>query len=105
WNERDGARRLAAMADIYAPDAVIYEPDRRVTGHAAISDVVGGVLADMPPDFRFEVTGPTLGHHGVAVTRWHGGSPGKPMVSGTDAARVADGRIQEHWFFFDPAAG
>ena len=104
WNEHDGATRLAAIDEIYHPDACIYEPERSVTGHAAISDVVAGVLADMPPGFRFEITGPTLGHHGVAVTRWRGGPPGQVMVSGADAVRIEGGKIREHWFFFDPAS-
>jgi hypothetical protein len=103
WNERDPDRRMAAIDAIYHPDARIHEPERTVTGHAAISDVVAGVLADMPPGFAFEVTGPTLGHHDMAVTRWRGGPPGEVIVSGADAARVEDGRIAEHWFFFDPA--
>ena len=104
WNEHDDVKRLAAIGEIYHADAVIHEPERSVSGHAAISDVVKGVLADMPPDFRFEVTGPALGHHGVAVARWHGGPPGQVIVSGADAARVSEGKIHEHWFFFDPAS-
>lgn len=105
WNERDDAKRLAALADIYHPDVTIYEPARVVTGHEAISAVVAAVLADMPPGFRFEVTGPTLGHHGTAVTRWRGVVPsGDVIVSGADSAKVSDGRIIEHFFFFDPSA-
>ncbi|WP_277967657.1 nuclear transport factor 2 family protein [Sphingomonas echinoides] len=103
WNERDGDKRLAAIAEIYHPEARIHEPERSITGHGAISDTVAAVLADMPPGFRFEVTGPTLGHHGVAVTRWQGGPPGQVIVSGADAVRIVDGKIHEHWFFFDPA--
>ncbi|WP_420136583.1 nuclear transport factor 2 family protein [Sphingomonas sp.] len=104
WNEHDDEQRLRAMADIYHVDARIYEPTRMVTGHEAISKVVAGVLADMPPGFRFEVTGPTLGHHDMVVTRWQGGPPGQVIVKGADAARIVDGRIHEHWFFFEPAA-
>jgi hypothetical protein len=101
WNERDDAVRLAAIADIYHPDATIFEPTRQVTGHQAISDVVAGVLRDMPEGFRFEETVPTLGHHGVALARWQGGTPDKVIVSGADAARIADGKLIEHYFFFD----
>jgi hypothetical protein len=104
WNQRDDEKRLVAIGNIYHPDARIHEPERSVTGHQAISDVVAGVLADMPPGFRFEASGPALGHHGVAVTRWHGGPPGAVTVSGADAVRVVDGKIHEHWFFFDPAS-
>ncbi|MGK6324807.1 nuclear transport factor 2 family protein [Sphingomonas sp. DT-51] len=104
WNERDDERRLAAIADIYHPDATIFEPARAITGHEAISQVVAGVLADMPPGFRFVETGPTLGHHGVAVTRWQGGPPGEVTVSGSDSVRVEEGRLIAHYFFFDPPA-
>lgn len=103
WNEHDADRRLAAIGEIYHAEAIIYEPARAVTGHDAISDVVGGVLADMPPGFRFDIDGATLGHHGVAITRWHGGPPGQIIVRGADTARIVDGKIHEHWFFFDPA--
>jgi hypothetical protein len=103
WNEHADQRRLTAIGEIYHPEAIIYEPERSVTGHLEISAVVAGVLADMPPGFRFEVIGHTLGHHGVAVTRWQGGPPGQIIVSGADAARIVDGRIHEHWFFFNPA--
>lgn len=105
WNERDAVRRLAAIAEIYHPDATIFEPARTVSGHQAISDVVAGVLADMPEGFRFAVTGPTLGHHGVAVTRWQGGPPGAVTISGADAVRIADGKLIEHYFYFDPPPG
>ena len=104
WNEHDAERRLAAIADIYHPEATIFEPARPISGHEAISAVVADVLADMPPGFRFQVTGPTLGHHGVAVTRWQGGPPGEVTVSGADSVRVKDGRLIEHYLFFDPPA-
>ena len=104
WNERDDTVRLASIDELYHPEARIYEPERSVTGHAAISDIVAHVLADMPPGFRFEVVGQALGHHGVAVARWRGGPPGETTVTGADSARIVDGKIHEHWFFFDPAS-
>ena len=105
WNERDAGRRLEALKDLYHPDAIIYEPSRAVTGLEAISDVVGEVLAGMPPGFSFRVVGPTLGHHGVSVTRWEGGPPGTVIVSGNDVLRVNGGKIVEHYFYFDSKPG
>lgn len=102
WNERDDGRRLAALNDLYHPDATIYEPARPVSGHAAISAVVKEVLAGMPPGFRFRIVGTSLGHHGVSLVRWEGGPPGEVIVSGTDVARAKNGKIAEHFFFFDP---
>jgi hypothetical protein len=61
WNERDDRQRLTAIDEIYHRDAIIYEPERSVAGHAQISAVVAGVLADMPPGFRFDLIGHTLG--------------------------------------------
>lgn len=103
WNERDDAVRLAAIAEIYHAEATIFEPARAVSGHQAISDVVASVLADMPPGFRFEIDGPGLGHHGVATARWKGGPPGNITVTGVDVARAKDGKLIEHYFFFNPA--
>jgi hypothetical protein len=103
WNERDNAVRLAAIDEIYHPDATIFEPARAVTGHQAISEIVAAVLDDMPPGFRFEIDGPGLGHHGVATARWKGGPPGEITVTGVDVAREKDGKLIEHYFFFNPA--
>jgi hypothetical protein len=72
WSEHDDARRRAAIEELYRPDAVIYEPTRAVSGHQEISDVVRGVLKDMPEGFRFEIIGPSIEHHGMAITRWNG---------------------------------
>ena len=103
WNERNDAVRLAAIDEIYHADATIFEPDRAVSGHQAISEVVAGVLAELPPGFRFEIDGPGLGHHGVATARWKGGLPGESTLTGVDVARGKDGKLIEHYFFFNPA--
>ena len=103
WNEYDDAKRLAAIGDLYHPDARIFEPARAVTGHQAISDVVKGVLADMPPGFSFKVLPGGHGHHGIATAQWKGGPGDQVIVSGTDVARIADGKVIEHYFFFDAA--
>ena len=60
WSEHDDACRLVAIGELYRPDAVIYEPARAVSGHQEISDVVRGVLKDMPEGFRFEIIGPSM---------------------------------------------
>ncbi|MCJ8143753.1 nuclear transport factor 2 family protein [Ancylobacter sp. A5.8] len=102
WNERDPARRLAALSRLYHPDAVLYEPDREVTGHEAISETVGALLGQLPEGFRFEPVATPLEHHGLALARWRGGPPGQVIVTGSDVARVADGLITELHVFIDP---
>src|SRR5712691_8175183 len=89
FGERDRERRQAAIADIYAPDAVLYEPDATATGHKAINDAVETLLANLPPTFVFTAQGPAIGHHGIARLRWASGPPNGPaVVTGTDVAHI-----------------
>jgi ketosteroid isomerase-like protein len=45
FNERDAGRRIVAIRELYADDAVLYEPEASAKGHAAISDAVTALLA------------------------------------------------------------
>ena len=64
FGERDPARRTKAIAELYADDATLYEPDASATGHSAISQAVNALLSTLPPDFVFAPIGPAVGHHG-----------------------------------------
>ena len=104
FGERNRDRRQAAIAELYAPDAVLYEPDATATGHEAINEAVETLLANLPPAFVFTAQGPAIGHHGVARLRWAAGPPDGPAaVTGTDVAHVAGGRIQSLYVLLDPA--
>jgi hypothetical protein len=76
FGERDADRRRAALRELYAEDATLYEPQAVATGPEAISAAVDALLVSMPPD------GP------VAVT-------------GTDVAHVEGGRIKSLHVFLD----
>ncbi len=103
FNERDADRRLVAIREIYADDAVLYDPDAVATGHTAISDTVTALLATLPSDFAFEPNGPATGHHGAARLRWQSGPRGGPVVvTGTDVALFAGERIGKLYVFLDP---
>jgi len=105
FSERDASRRLKAMAQLYAPDATLYEPDAEAKGHAAINQAVTGLLASLPPNFAFTSIGPAVGHHGIGRLRWQAGPPNGPVaVTGTDVARFEAGRIQTLHVFLDPAS-
>ena len=68
FGERDASRRIKAIAELYADDATLYEPpDAAATGHAAISQAVEALLANLPPNFVFTAIGPAVGHHGVGT--------------------------------------
>lgn len=106
FGERDGSRRLAAIRELYADDAILYEPERAVRGHEAIAQAVGDLLDHLPPDFAFSAIRPALGHHGVGRLQWRSGPPGGPFdVTGTDVAHVEGGRIKTlHVFLDQPGA-
>lgn len=104
FGERDASRRMIAIAQLYADDAILYEPDASATGHAAINQAVETLLSSLPPNFVFTAIGPAVGHHGVGRLRWQAGPPNGPLaVTGTDVARFEGGRIQTLHVFLDPA--
>jgi hypothetical protein len=103
FGERDAAKRLVAIRDLYAPEAVLYEPDSVAVGHAEISRAVDVLLSHLPPDFVFTALGPAVGHHGVGRLRWRAGPPqGPAAATGTDFIQVEGGRIQSLHVLLDP---
>ena len=105
FGERDASRRLKAIAQLYTPDATLYEPDAEARGHAAINQAVEALLSHLPPNFAFSANGPAVGHHDIGRLRWQSGPPNGPVaVSGTDVAHFEAGRIQTLHVFLDPAS-
>jgi len=105
FNERDAAKRAVAVAELFIADPVMFEPTAIVKGRDNISDTAGRLLAQFGPDFAFVPEGPTVGHHGLAVLRWHAGpKSGPPVVTGADAAEIVDGRIARLWVLLNPAS-
>ncbi len=102
FGERDPDRRLMAIRELYVEDAVLHEPDRSVQGHEAISQAVTDLLERLPPQFQFSPIRPALGHNGLGRLQWRSGPSGGPaVVTGTDVAHVADGKIQTLHVFVD----
>jgi hypothetical protein len=105
FSERDPARRLDAIRELYTADAVVTEPEVVSEGAAAINDAVTELLSKLPPTFAFTSIGAAIGHHGVGRLLWKAGAPdGPPAVTGMDIAHFKDGRIQALHVFLDPAA-
>lgn len=103
FNQRDDAARAAAIAELYVADPVMYEPDGVVEGRDAIAATAGRLLVQFGPDFVFVPEGRAVGHHGLAVLRWHAGpGDGAVAVTGTDAAEIVDGRIKSLWVLLNP---
>jgi len=104
FSERDPARRLYAIREMYTADAVLTEPEGIFNGEAAISDAVTELLSKLPPGFVFTSIGPAIGHHDVGRLIWKAGPPnGPPTVTGMDIAHFKGGCIERLYVFVDPA--
>jgi hypothetical protein len=104
FSERDAGRRIVAIRELYADDAVLYEPEASAKGHAAISDAVTALLAHLPPNFAFSAIGPAIGHHNIGRLKWRSGPPNGPAaVTGMDVAHFEQGRIHSLYVFLEPA--
>jgi hypothetical protein len=104
FGERDSNQRIKAIGELYAENAVLYEPEGVATGHAAINKAVDALLSQMPPGVGFTATGIAVGHHGVGRLRWESGPAGGPVaVTGTDVAHVEGGKIQTLHVLLDPS--
>src|ERR1700693_2953545 len=94
FGDRNAAPRRAALAELYAEDATLYDPETVATGRDAISAAVDDLLRRLPPDFVFTAAGPAVGHNGAGRLFWRAGPPGgRVAVTGTDVALVEDGRV------------
>lgn len=104
FNERDPERRLEAIRELYADDAIFYETDRSVQGHEAIARVVTELIDALPADIWFSPIRPGAGHHDLGRLQWRAGPPDGPaIVTGTDVARIQKRRIQTIHVFLDQA--
>ncbi len=104
FNERAPGRRIVAIRELYAEDAVLYEPDASAKGHAAISEAVTALFAQLPPNFVFSAAGPAIGHHNIGRLKWLSGPRDGPVaVTGMDVAHFEHGRIHSLYVFLEPA--
>ncbi|OJW02781.1 MAG: hypothetical protein BGO39_06030 [Chloroflexi bacterium 54-19] len=93
FNERDEARRLAAIARTYTEDVVFYDPEEVVTGHNALNEKARDLL-EKATGFVFSPAGPAYANHNLGYLDWIFGPEGQPpVVSGIDIALIKDGRI------------
>ena len=105
FNERDAARRIAAVKSIYANEAELFQGNERIKGHDAISAKVGALQASFPPDFTFSPTSAPARNHDLGRLTWRvGRSAAPPAASGTDVAVFEGGRIRALYTFLDEVA-
>jgi hypothetical protein len=102
FGERDSGRRGRAIAELYVEDCALYDADGESVGHAAVSDRVGRILEESPPGFAFKLVGRAEVIHDLGRLRWQSGPAGAPPVlSGTDVALFADGKIRALYTFVE----
>src|SRR5260370_41861498 len=69
FGQRDTSGRMKAIAELYADNAILYEPDASATGHAAISRAVEALWSSRRPNFGFAPIGHAGVHHGMGRLR------------------------------------
>ena len=106
FGERDPAARAAAIAEVYAPDAVLHLGASVLRGTEAVNEHVQTLL-DSTPGFVFQTLGEAEVDGRLGTRAWGFGPEGAPpVVTGRDVIRVEDGRIAEILVFVHlPAAG
>ena len=102
FGENDPVRRRAAIEEIFAEDAVFYDPNKNVYRGRAEIDRIAGALREMHRDFTYQpVAEPEEVGNGGRI-RWVEGRPGEtPEIAGTDFIIARDGRIAAVYLFFD----
>ena len=102
FGEDDAARRRVAIDELFAEDAVFYDPNNGVYRGRDEIDRVAGAIKATHPDFRYQpVSEPEEVGDGGRV-QWVSGRPGyPPEYGGTDFIVARDGRIAAIYLFFD----
>jgi SnoaL-like domain len=96
FNERDGARRLAAIARIYADDVRWTDDDGVTTGREALNAKAVELQSKLG-ELQFVAAGRAYHTTGLGLMAFNLVEPGSdaPQVSGFDVAIVRDGVIAE----------
>ena len=107
WNEKDSARRKAAINELWAEDASYIDPMVAAEGRDAIDATIAAVQEQFP-DFTFRLAGNPDAHHNLVRFTWELGPEGaEAVVIGFDVAvATEDGRLRDVHGFLDkvPAA-
>jgi hypothetical protein len=93
FNERDAARRRAAIDRTYVADVEFSDPEETVVGREALHAKAQRLL-DGAPGFVFRPAGAVQVNHDLGYLAWEFGPEGQPpVVRGVDIALVADGLV------------
>ncbi|MEV4050517.1 nuclear transport factor 2 family protein [Amycolatopsis sp. NPDC049688] len=105
WNETDGDRRRALIADVFTADAGYTDPLGAVAGHDGIDQFVAGAQQQFG-GLTFSLPAGPDAHHDLARFQWHLGTPGaEPVAIGFDVVELEDGKIAKVHGFLDKLPG
>jgi hypothetical protein len=104
WNETDGKRRRALIAQVWTENGSYLDPVMQAQGHAGIDGMVQGVHERFP-GHRFRRSGDVDAHHDRVRFAWElGPESGPAIVKGVDFGVIAGGeRLQTITGFFNQA--
>lgn len=103
FNERDDAKRQAAVQRTYAPDVRWTDAEGVTTGHAGLEAKCVGLQKGIG-DLQFEPAGPLHELPGFGYLAWRLIDPadGREAMTGFDAAVISEGLITELWTVLIP---
>jgi SnoaL-like domain len=103
WNETDGERRRALVAETVVDDASYVDPLMTGDGIDGIDAMIAAAQSQFP-GHRFTLVGGPDAHHEFVRFSWSLGANGsEPVARGTDFATVAgDGRLATVTGFLEP---
>ncbi|MFF2053435.1 nuclear transport factor 2 family protein [Leifsonia sp. NPDC058194] len=95
FGERDGARRRAAIDEVYAVDVRFTDPEGTAVGRDALDAKAAELLGRTPDVFVFVEDGPAYTGADTGALAWAFGPEGSPVARGIDLITVRDGAIVE----------
>ncbi|WP_410635742.1 nuclear transport factor 2 family protein [Amycolatopsis sp. cmx-4-83] len=106
WNETDGDKRRALIADVFTADAGYTDPLGAVAGHDGIDQFVAGAQAQFG-GLAFSLPAEPDAHHDLARFQWYLGTPGaaEPVAIGFDVVELREGKIAKVHGFLDKMPG
>ena len=102
FGENDPTRRRAAIDEIFAEDAVFYDPNSGAHRGRDEINRIAGIIKSGHPDYQYKLLAEPEERGNAGRVRWVSGHPGEaPAYAGTDFLIARDGQIAAVYFFFD----
>jgi hypothetical protein len=101
FGEGDGARRRAAIEELYTEDCIVEAPPGVLVGRDAL-DKFAGNLRSMHPHFAYAPRGDSQALHNAGRLAWGSGPRGEePDYTGVDVIVVRGDKIAALYVFLD----